>query len=63
MKPEDKILLHKMKDKIEGLEKLALELRVLGKGVPAVENNSRDILSSAYILRFAISDVADIDAV
>ena len=63
MKPENKILLLKMKDKIEGLEKLALELRELGKGVPAVEKNSRNILSAAYILRFEVSDVADIDTV
>ena len=55
-------ILQEMKTKIDQIETLALELRELGQGVPAVEKNSRDILSATYNLKFGISDIAEIDA-
>ena len=55
-------ILQEMKTKIDQLEKLALELKELGQEVPAVEKNSRDILSATYNLKFGISDIAEIDA-
>ena len=50
-----------MKDKIDEIEKLAFELKELGQGIPAVEKNSRSILCAAYILKFGISDIAEIE--
>ena len=62
MGDKNKIVLQKMKDKIDQLEKTALELKKLGAGIPAVEKNSRNILSAIYVLRFGISDIAEIEA-
>ena len=49
-----------MKKKIEEIERLTLELKMLGKGMPFVESNARSILSITHVLRFGISDVAEI---
>jgi len=50
-----------MSEKIEEIERLVLELKELGKGVPVVEKNVRAILSLTYVLKFGIiPDVAEI---
>jgi hypothetical protein len=48
-----------MKTKIDGIERLALELKDLGRGMPVVSRNTRAILSFVYALKFGISDVAE----
>ena len=50
-----------MKSRIEQLEKAALELNALGGGVPVVEKNTRTILAATRLLKFGISDVAEIE--
>jgi len=50
-----------MKTKIEQIEKLTLELKHLGDGIPVVEKNVQSFLNTAYVLKFGISDVAEID--
>jgi hypothetical protein len=60
MEPEDRTMLREMKGKIDGIEKLALELKTLGEGLPVIDRNTRNILSATYCLKFGISDVADV---
>ncbi len=62
MGSENKIVIQEMKARIDHIEKLALELKKLGREIPAVEKNSRNILSAVYNLKFGISDIAEIDA-
>ena len=62
MESENKIAIQEMKIRIDHIEKLALELKKLGRDVPAVEKNSRNIMSAVYNLKFGISDIAEIDA-
>ena len=50
-----------MKNRIEEIEKLVLELKELGNGIPVVEKNALGILSFINVLKFGISDVADIE--
>ena len=52
-------LLNDMKGKIEEIERLVLELRDLGRGMPVVEKNAQSILSFTHVLRFGISDLAE----
>ena len=52
--------LREMRDKIEEIERLVLELRELGEAVPVVEKNVQAILSLTYVLKFGVSDVAEI---
>ena len=52
--------LREMRDTIEEIERLVLELKVLGEGVPVVEKNVRAILSLTYVLKSGISDVVEI---
>ena len=52
--------LREMGDKIEEIERLVLELKELGEGVPVVEKNVQAILSLTYVLKFCVSDVAEI---
>ena len=52
--------LRQMKDRIDQIDRLAQDLQSLGEGVPAVEKNSRNILSAVYALKFGISDIVDI---
>jgi hypothetical protein len=52
--------LREMRDRIEEIERLVLELKVLGEGAPVVEKNARAILSLTYVLKFGISDVVEI---
>jgi hypothetical protein len=60
-KDQDWDRLREMSEKIEEIERLVLELKKLGKGVPVVEKNVRAILSLTYVLKFGIiPDVAEI---
>ncbi len=52
--------LRNMKDRIERIEELALDLKSLGEGVPAVEKNAGTIIDAAYVLKCGISDIVDI---
>ena len=52
--------LREMRDKIEEIESLVLELKELGEGVPVVEKNVRAILSLTYVLKFGIADIVEI---
>lgn len=61
MGSENKIVILEMKARIDRIEKLALELKKLGREIPTVEKNSRNILSAVYNLKFGISDIAEID--
>ena len=59
MENSDRDRLRQMAEKIAQIESRALELQQLGKGLPVVEKNARDLLHIAYILKFGISDVAE----
>ena len=61
MEPGDRAMLSEMRGKIEGIEKLALELNALGEGLPVIEKNMRTILSITYVLKCGISDIVDIE--
>jgi len=52
-------LLKEMKQKVEEIERLVFELKDLGRGMPVVEKNTRSILSFTHVLRFGISDLAE----
>ena len=62
MKSQQKTLLHEMKSKIDEIEKLALELNDLGKGIPVIEKNVDHFLNTVFVLKFGISDIAEINA-
>jgi hypothetical protein len=57
----DLALLSQMKDKIDQINQLAVELKELGQGIKTVEKNSRNILSATYNLKFTISDIVDLE--
>ena len=61
MHEEDRKRLLRINERVEAIERLALELKQLGKGAPAVEKNAESILSTVYVLKFGISDVIGID--
>ena len=50
-------LLEKMKERIEEIDRLALELKAIGQGLPVIEKNVRCLQSFTYALRFGISDL------
>ena len=52
--------LREMRDTIKEIERLVLELKELGEGVPVIEKNTCSILGIIYVLEFGISDVAEI---
>jgi uncharacterized protein YoxC len=54
------VLLKEMRQKIDEIDRLVLELKDLGTGVPAVEKNTRCILSFVNVLKAGISDVVEI---
>ncbi len=56
----DKFNLKEMKTTIEQIEQLVHKLKDSGAGVPVVEKNARIILSVINILKFGISDPAEI---
>jgi hypothetical protein len=53
--------LKEMHAKIAEIELRINELRNLGTGLPAVENNTRSMLNYIYVLKFGISDIFDIE--
>jgi len=53
-------MLNHMKEKIDKIEELVLDLKELGKGIPVIEKNTRCLLSFVHALKFGISDVADV---
>ncbi|MCJ7808698.1 MAG: hypothetical protein MUP26_00405 [Desulfobulbaceae bacterium] len=53
--------LKEMNAKIAEIEMRINELRDLGKGLPAVEKNTRSMLNFIYVLKFGISDIFDIE--
>ena len=59
-KQEEAERLRKMRDKIDEIERLVLDLRELGEGMPVIEKNTCSILGVIYVLEFGISDVAEI---
>lgn len=59
-KSQDWGRLREMREKIEEIERLVLDLKELGKGMPVIEKNACSILSFIYVLKFGISDVAEI---
>lgn len=59
-KEEEWRQLQEMKKKIDGIERLVLELKALGNGVPVVEKNAQALLNLTYVLTSSISDVAEI---
>ncbi len=56
----DQFNLKEMKTTIEQIEQLVHKLKDSGAGVPVVEKNARIILSVVNILKFGISDPAEI---
>jgi len=52
--------LKEMKKKIEEIDRLACELAEIGKGLPVIEKNVQGIRSFIHVLRFGISDIADV---
>ena len=62
MNSPEKIRLQEMKSRIEQIEKLAWELNDLGQGIPVIEKNVQNFLDTVFVLKFGISDIAEIDA-
>ena len=52
--------LKEMKATIEQIEQLVHKLKASGDGIPVVEKNARIILSVVNVLKFGISDPAEI---
>jgi hypothetical protein len=57
--PAEAGLYREMSERVREMERLATELRELGRGLPVVERNTGAILSLTRILGFGISDLAD----
>ena len=62
MNLQEKTSLQEMKSKIDQIEKLARELKDLGQGIPVIEKNVDHFLNTVFVLKFGISDIAEIDA-
>jgi hypothetical protein len=58
---EEFAVLKQMKDKIEQINQMTVELKELGPGIKTVEKNCRNILSATYNLKFTITDIVDIE--
>ena len=52
--------LKEMTKRIEEIDRLVLELKNIGKGLPVIEKNVLNILSFTHALRFGISDIAEV---
>ncbi len=55
--PED---LEKMKEYLEQIERRLLILKKLGGQMPVIEKNVRAMMSFIQVLKFGISDIAEI---
>ncbi len=53
-------ILRDIKEKIDRIEEAAEQLKNLGQGVPAIEKNAVCVLSAVHNLKFAISDIVDV---
>ncbi|MEW6665198.1 MAG: hypothetical protein AB1512_08260 [Thermodesulfobacteriota bacterium] len=53
-------MLKDMKERIDRIEALVVDLKKLGEGAPVIERNTRCLLSYIWALKFAISDVAEV---
>ena len=53
-------MLKEMKDRIDKIEALVVDLKQMGEGIPVIERNTRCLLSYVWALKFSISDVADV---
>ena len=62
MHPQEKTRLLELRSKIDKIETLVGELYELGHHIPTVEKNARILLNTTSVLKFGISDIADIDA-
>jgi len=60
MTSENRKVINEMKTRIDKIERLVAELKAFGRQVPAVQKTRRNILTTTYILKFGISDVADV---
>ena len=56
----DQFNLKEMKATIDQIDQLVHKLKASGAGVPVVEKNARILLSVVNILKFGISDPAEI---
>lgn len=56
----DQSNLKEMKATIDQIEQLVHKLKTSGEGIPVVEKNARIILSVINVLKFGISDPAEI---
>ena len=52
--------LQRFNAKLTQMEKMAVDLKEIGKGVPFIEKNARNILSTIYVLKFGITDIIDV---
>ncbi len=59
MNAED-VDLKELKKKIDQIEVLARELQQAGAGIPVIEKNARSILSFVNVLKFGVSDPAEL---
>ena len=53
-------ILNHSRDGVQEFERLALELKDLGRGMPVVEKNAQAILSFTNVLRYSISDLVEV---
>ena len=57
MEEKEMVLLKEMAKRIEEIDRLACELKEMGKGLPVIERNVMGIRSFTHTLRFGISDL------
>ncbi len=60
MVPINSVLARTMNQKIMEIERLASDLREMGRAMPVIEKNTGAILSLTRLLRFGISDVVEV---
>lgn len=61
MEAKDKALLKEVNSRIDSIEILAREIEDLGSSVPAIAKNARAVLVATYVMRFGVSDLAELD--
>lgn len=60
MTPDDRSKLTAMKSRIDKIETLAAEIGELGRGVAAVEKNVALLRQAIFVMKFGISDPAEL---